>query len=133
MLAPATERRYGVAVRLRRVRGWYGVEQHEDADWAKAVLPVSDAQSCAVCGSDDWSWLYPLTLKTRGAIACGPFWAACDGCQKALETGWNEAIIARHASITSEDAEWFAEDALPAFHAARLGAPLTRAAAQKRG
>ena len=65
------------------------------------ILPVSGAQSCAVCGARDWSWLYlllnaPDWVQRRGWFASW-FVVMCDGCQAAWEQGSEEVLRVRWA------------------------------------
>lgn len=65
---------------MRLVRPWRVPSRNE-------LLPVSEAQSCAICGDADWRWLYLLLNAPQWVQECGWFanWfiATCDSCHQA--------------------------------------------------
>jgi hypothetical protein len=68
---------------------------HVMADWQiprrESLLPVSPEQSCAVCGRDDWMWLYLLLSAPEWVLAVGwfPNWfmVMCSQCREDWEAG----------------------------------------------
>ena len=63
------------------------------------ILPVSTAQSCAICGTNDWSWLIlllnaPDWVQQRGWFA-NWFIALCDDCHEPWEQGRDDVLRSR--------------------------------------
>src|SRR4051812_9874488 len=77
-----TSRRERSGATLRTVRPWRVPRRSE-------LLPVSDAQSCAICGDGDWQWLYLLLNAPEWVQELDWFanWsiALCDPCHDAWD------------------------------------------------
>ena len=78
------------------------------------MLPVSDAQSCAICGDEDWQWLYPLLNAPEWVQELGWFanWflAVCDSCHQ----GWDDDGALRTRWAMNDEHQDF--DAVPDFN-----------------
>ncbi len=115
----------------------FGRARHEyrqsDASGRRAEqnLPIDPEQFCPLCGSDDWSWVYPLAIAPDEAIALPTFWCVCEECHRAVEADDDEALLRRHGPDADYDYS-FAEEVLPLFKRSRVGDALPRREAEQR-
>ena len=99
-----------------------------EPNWAARVLPVDEQQSCVVCGSREWTWLFPLEAAAGRAFTFGPFLCTCDEHRSSLDSDRADRVAAALAYVADGDPDT-ARDYADAFMADRLGPPLARGAA----
>jgi hypothetical protein len=103
---------------------WYAREP-QNPNWAARTLPVSQDQSCVVCGSDDWAWLFPLDARPGRAFTFGPFLCSCEAHLADLDSDAEDRVATAMSSVADGDLE-YAREYAEAFIADRLGQPLPR-------
>ena len=98
-----------------------------------SILPASADQSCAVCGSRDWSWFYlllraPEWVQRRGWFA-NWFMVLCDDCHVEWERGLEGPLRNRWESNAEPLGRPSFEEYREVVLAMQSEPPLTRAAA----
>jgi hypothetical protein len=102
------------------------VTDAEMRQWHAEARPVADEHSCVICGSEVWTWVYPLTSSIRGPVTCGLFWCVCEGCHHVIEAADEVAVATRHGPDDDDEPYPFMSVQWPLFNASRIGEPLRR-------
>jgi hypothetical protein len=106
----------------------------DDKPWRDRVLPVEGRQSCAVCGSDDWEWLFPLEPRQdhHYAFTFGYFLCSCSAHRAELDSDDGSRLALSFMDMSDGD-EDDARVCAAAFLEQRIGAALTRREATRTG